>query len=217
MFIRHLLFYARLVHRMSLCRVFEFPDILQWRHYERNGVSNHQPHDCLLNRLLMRRSKKTPKPSVAGLCEGISPVTGEFPATMASNAENVSIWWHHHAFCLVKLSFSLTLYFFTRALMSLLPVISSHGIYLVLPLYYDFSIKKMNWNTLWIFDITQLYLSAWYRRRCCCLAGCPFLLTHDILCDQSRNCPFFTLYKLIGHWRKLCKQQYQTQFLEICL
>ena len=23
--------------------------------------------------------------------------TGEFPAQMASNAENVSIWWHHHA------------------------------------------------------------------------------------------------------------------------
>ena len=28
---------------------------------------------------------------------GISTVTGEFPAQMASNAENVSIWWRHHA------------------------------------------------------------------------------------------------------------------------
>ena len=27
---------------------------------------------------------------------GNSPVTGEFPAHMASNAENVSIWWRHH-------------------------------------------------------------------------------------------------------------------------
>ena len=26
-----------------------------------------------------------------------SPVTSEFPAQMASNAKNVSIWWHHHA------------------------------------------------------------------------------------------------------------------------
>ena len=26
-----------------------------------------------------------------------SPVTGEFPAPMASNAENVSIWRRHHA------------------------------------------------------------------------------------------------------------------------
>ena len=25
-----------------------------------------------------------------------SPVTGEFPAQMASNAENISIWWRHH-------------------------------------------------------------------------------------------------------------------------
>ena len=27
---------------------------------------------------------------------GNSPVTDEFPAQMASNAENVSIWWRHH-------------------------------------------------------------------------------------------------------------------------
>ena len=27
---------------------------------------------------------------------GNSPVTGEFPTQRASNAENVSIWWHHH-------------------------------------------------------------------------------------------------------------------------
>ena len=27
---------------------------------------------------------------------GETPVTGEFPAQMASNAEHVSIWWHHH-------------------------------------------------------------------------------------------------------------------------
>ena len=27
---------------------------------------------------------------------GNSPVTGEFPAQMASNAKNVSIWWRHH-------------------------------------------------------------------------------------------------------------------------
>ena len=36
-------------------------------------------------------SKKTSKLRVTGLCAGNSPVTGEFPAQMASNAENVSI------------------------------------------------------------------------------------------------------------------------------
>ena len=69
---------------------------LQWRHNDRDGVSNHQPHDCLLNRLFRRRSKKTSKLRVTGLCAGNSPVTGEFPAQRASNAENVSIWWRHH-------------------------------------------------------------------------------------------------------------------------
>ena len=29
-------------------------------------------------------------------CAGNSPWTGEFRAQMASNAENVSIWWRHH-------------------------------------------------------------------------------------------------------------------------
>ena len=66
---------------------------LQWRHNERNGVSNHQPHDCLLNRLFRHRWKKTSKLRVTGFCVGNSPVTGEFPAQMASNAEKVSIWW----------------------------------------------------------------------------------------------------------------------------
>ena len=41
--------------------------------------------------------RKTSKLRVTGLCEGNSPVTGEFPAQRASDAENVSIWWRHHA------------------------------------------------------------------------------------------------------------------------
>ena len=39
-----------------------------------------------------RRSKKTSKLHVTGLCAGNSPVTGDFPAQRASNAENVSVW-----------------------------------------------------------------------------------------------------------------------------
>ena len=61
-----------------------------------DGIANHQPQDCLLNRLFRRRSKKTSKLRVTGLCVENSLVSGEFPAEMASNAENVSIWWHHH-------------------------------------------------------------------------------------------------------------------------
>ena len=69
---------------------------LRWRHNELDGVSDHQPHDCLLNCLFGRGSKKTSKLRVTGLCVGNSPGTGEFSAQMASNAENVSIWWRHH-------------------------------------------------------------------------------------------------------------------------
>ena len=69
---------------------------LQWSHNELDGISKHQPHDCLLKRLFIRRSKKTSKLRIAGLCEGNSPVTGEFPAQRASDAEHVSIWWRHH-------------------------------------------------------------------------------------------------------------------------
>ena len=69
---------------------------LQWRHNERDCVSNHQPHDCLPNSLFKAQIKETSKLRVTGLCEGNSPVTGEFPAQRTSNAENVSIWWRHH-------------------------------------------------------------------------------------------------------------------------
>ena len=72
---------------------------LQWRHNRHDSVSNHQPHDCFLNRLFRRRSKKTPKLRVSGLCAGNSPGTGEFLAQMASNAENVSDCWRHYEVC----------------------------------------------------------------------------------------------------------------------
>ena len=70
--------------------------LLHWRHNGHDNVSYNQPHNCLLNRLFRRRSKKTSQLRVTGLCVGNSPGTGEFPAQMASNAENVSVWWRQH-------------------------------------------------------------------------------------------------------------------------
>ena len=75
----------------------QFPLQWRWRHNGHDGVWNHQPHDCLLSCSFRIRLKKTSKLHVTGLCAGNSPVTGEFPAQMASNAKNVSIWWRHHA------------------------------------------------------------------------------------------------------------------------
>ena len=77
---------------MTLC----WDSTLQWHHNECGGISNNQPHYCLLNHLFRCRSKKTSKRCVTGLCKGNSLVTSKFFAQRASNAENVSVWWRHH-------------------------------------------------------------------------------------------------------------------------
>ena len=81
---------------MGSIQQYAYAVALQWRHNKRDGVSEHQFHDCLRNRLFRRISKKASKLRVTVLCAGNSPMTGEFPAQKASNAENVSIWWRHH-------------------------------------------------------------------------------------------------------------------------
>ena len=53
-----------------------------------------------------RRSKKISRLRVTCLFGGNSPVTGEFPAQMASNAENVSIWWRHHEIWIPYISYN---------------------------------------------------------------------------------------------------------------
>ena len=63
---------ARCKHTVRMCRFvgswwdsvsLNFLLILPllWRHNGYDGVSNHQPHECLLNRKFSRRSKKTSK------------------------------------------------------------------------------------------------------------------------------------------------------------
>ena len=69
---------------------------LQWRHNERNDVSNHMRFHCLLSFWFRHWSKKTSKFRVTGLCAGKSLVTGEFPAQKVSNAVNASIRWRRH-------------------------------------------------------------------------------------------------------------------------
>ena len=70
---------------------------LQWRHNERDGVSNNRHLDCLLKGLLIQAQiKETSKLRVTGPCEGNPPVISGFPSQRASNAEKVFIWWRHH-------------------------------------------------------------------------------------------------------------------------
>ena len=89
---------AKLYSKWVTSVIFFHMTPLRWRQNGRDSVSNHQSHDCLLNILFRRRSKKTSKLRVIGFCAGNSPGTGEFPAQMASTVENVSIWWRHHVF-----------------------------------------------------------------------------------------------------------------------
>ena len=57
-----------------------FRDVaLHWRHNYHGGVSNHQPHDCLLNRIFSPTLKKTSKLRVTGLCAGNSPAPVNSP------------------------------------------------------------------------------------------------------------------------------------------
>ena len=60
------------------CRAWIWTNPFQWRHYERDVVSNHHPHDCL---------KKTLKLRVTGLRASLAFV----PTQRASNAKNVSV------------------------------------------------------------------------------------------------------------------------------
>ena len=85
---RQVIYSCTICHRLKICLETlskwnysgcGFTHALQWRLNERDGVSNHQPHDCLLNGLFRRKSKKTSKLRVTGLCAGNLPVTGEFP------------------------------------------------------------------------------------------------------------------------------------------
>ena len=55
----------------KLICISTFP--LRWRQNGRDSVSNHQPRHCLLSLLFGRRSKKTSKLRVTGLCVGNSP------------------------------------------------------------------------------------------------------------------------------------------------
>ena len=78
--------------------------VVQSRHDERYDVSNHRRLACLLNRLFRRRSKKTSKFRITGLCEGKQSVNGWFPSQRVSSTENVSIWWSHHGLCVMGLT-----------------------------------------------------------------------------------------------------------------
>ena len=69
---QHWLIYQLVVGQPLLFYIKSVFVTLQWRHNGRDGVSNHQPHDCLPNRLFRCRSKKISRLCVTGLYAGNS-------------------------------------------------------------------------------------------------------------------------------------------------
>ena len=54
---------------------------LVWRHNGRDSVSNHQPHDCFLNRLFRHRSKKASLAFMQGIHRGLVNSRHKWPIT----------------------------------------------------------------------------------------------------------------------------------------
>ena len=86
---------SKLIHSIGIDPSSWWTYIISLHNEPNGGVWNHRLLDSLLNHLFRRKSEKTSKLRVTGLCEGNSLVTSEFPAQRASNTENVSIWWRH--------------------------------------------------------------------------------------------------------------------------
>ena len=119
---------------------------LQWRHNGPDDVSNHQPHDCLLNRLFRHRPKKTSKLRVTGLCAGNSPVTGEFPAQRGQ--------WRGKCFHLMTSSWS------PKSILDIRLKITNFKVATESPR--DQWIKTMDWMP----QATMKYNGSNYRRPC---------------------------------------------------
>ena len=84
-------------HGLCIGRLkFRYWWLIKWRHNGWDGVSNHQPHDCILNCFFQAQIKENIIAPRHWSRVGNLPVTGEFPAQKASNADDVSIWWRHH-------------------------------------------------------------------------------------------------------------------------
>ena len=75
---------------------------LEWRHNGLDSVSN--PASRLFTQSFIQTQIKENIKVPRHWPEGNSPGTGEFPAQMASKAENVSIWWRHHDFDFIWLT-----------------------------------------------------------------------------------------------------------------
>ena len=130
---------------------------------KRDGVSNHQPHDCLLSHLFRRRSMETSKLHVTGLCVGNSPVTGKFPAQMASTVAKsfhlmTSSWNMNNLFSCMICWCLLDFYYLTHWHRNIMAVVFEHG--KIKSLY--FHQKIVSWPMI-DKELALVHLMVWCR------------------------------------------------------
>ena len=78
---RTCLFFGRAINQFAAICVLLFRIPLQWRHNGHDSVPNHQPHDCLFNRLFRRMSNKIQKLHGTGPCVGTVNFPHKWPVT----------------------------------------------------------------------------------------------------------------------------------------
>ena len=188
----------------SFSQDLDYEFTLQWCHYVHGGISNHQPHHCLLNHLFRHRSKKTSKLDVTRLCIGNSPVTCEFPTQMANNAENVSIWWRHHDILFVKWARGQTLvmyllWWFQTGKPPIL-INPCHAEFMSGNMKYIFAffITSQHWNG------TGIWNASWWKTRT--YSSCTFntMLANDLPVWGARASP--TIVWILGNPGIFCLQ-----------
>ena len=134
--------------------------------------------------------RKTSKLCGTGLFEGNSPVTGEFPAQRASDAENVSIWWRHHVF--TKLYITDKLCFFSDGFWSGFICYQSHSTRIIIKSVHasiassklndagwlrEGSIRKMQtaWCHFSMKILPYYHMTTWWRHQMETFAALPAL------------------------------------------
>ena len=71
-------YHSQKTQTLTVLRIFPRTP-LRWRHNERDDVSNHQPHDCLCNRLFRHSWNKTSKPASLAFAREIHRWPVNFP------------------------------------------------------------------------------------------------------------------------------------------
>ena len=107
--------------------------------------------------------RKKSKLRVNSLCEGNSPVKGEFRSQNANNGENLSIWWRHNIY--IAYTVHLLLIYWRR-------LGRRHCSDLVIPEYSGFDIKRLNDVRMAIMGDIEIHLSLMKMMKFDYIPGC---------------------------------------------